>query len=106
MVPEQRTRTCCYQVCHMVPGNPDLLLQGVQDGARAMHADRVLHGVQAGVLPKHHPGVEVRAAASAVHGDPLRAALRVQAGSGVRVLPQLRLWWLRQRWRLRRRLRW
>ena len=65
MVPEQRTRTCCYKVCHMVPETADLLLQGLQDGARAAHEDRVLHGVQAGVRPEDGQVLQVRAAVSA-----------------------------------------
>jgi hypothetical protein len=35
--------------------------------------------------------LEVRAEVRAVHGDPLRAALRLQAGTSMRVLPELRL---------------
>jgi hypothetical protein len=38
--------------------------------------------------------LEVRAEVRAVHSDPLRAALRVQAGSSVRVLPVELLRWL------------
>jgi hypothetical protein len=61
-----------------------------------MHEDRVLHGVQAGLLPADNPGVEVRAATSPLYGDTLRAALRMQAGSGLRMLPEL--WLLRRLW--------
>ena len=44
MVPEQRVKTCCYQVCHMVQRTrQDLLLPGVQDGARAAREDLHLH---------------------------------------------------------------
>jgi hypothetical protein len=35
--------------------------------------------------------LEVRAEVRAVHGNPLRAPLRVQASSGLRLLPQLLL---------------
>ncbi len=116
MVPEQRT--CCYKVCHMVPeqrtrtvllqGLPhgaraaDLLLQGLPHGARATDPHGMLHGLQAGVLPEDHPGLEVRAAVRALHGDPLRAAVRLQAGSG-HGLPccceELLRQWLRKRLR-------
>jgi hypothetical protein len=47
-----------------------------------MHSHSVLHGLQAGLLPKDHPGLEVRAEVRAVHGNPLRAPLRMQTGSG------------------------
>ena len=82
-------RTCCYKVCKMVPETADLLLQGLQHGARATDPHGLLHGVQAGVLPEDHPGLEVRAEVRALHGDPLRAALRLQASSGLRLLPEL-----------------
>jgi hypothetical protein len=53
----------------------------------------MLHGLQAGLLPTHDPVLQVCAAVRAVHSDPLRAALRVQASPGHRdvVLPVLPL---------------
>ena len=108
MVPEQRTRTVCYKVCHMVPEQQDLLLQGLPHGARAADPHGVLHGLQASVLPTDDPGLQVCAAVCALHGHPLRAALRLQASAGNGLLPeQLLRQWLRQRLRrrLRRRLR-
>jgi hypothetical protein len=56
----------------------------------------VLHGLQAGVLPEDDPVLEVRAEVRALHGNPLRAALRVQASSGLRLLPELLLRLVRQ----------
>ena len=94
MVPEQRSRTVCYKVCHMVPEQRTCYLQGLPHGTRAAHPHGVLHGVQAGLLPTHHPGLEVCAEMRAIHRDPLRAALCVQASSSDRhdLLPkQLRL---------------
>ena len=47
----------------------------------------MLHGLQAGVLPEDHPGLEVRAEASGVHRHPLRAEVRLQASSRAGLLP-------------------
>ena len=45
MVPEQRVKTCTYKVCHMVPENcvKTCTYTGLQDGARAAREDLHLH---------------------------------------------------------------
>ena len=89
MVPEQRTRTCCYKVCHMVPEQRTCCYK-VCHMVPEQRTRTVCYTVCKPVCYQQTIQVlEVRAALRALHGDPLRAALRLQAGSGVRLLPLL-----------------
>ena len=82
MVPEQRTRTCCYKVCHMVPEQRTCCYK-VCHMVPEQRTRTVCYTVCKPVCYQKTIQVyEVRAEVRALHGDPLRAALRLQAGSG------------------------
>jgi len=73
MVPEQRVKTCCYKVCHMVFG-----------AARQASA---VHGVQAGTLHEDDRLHEAGSGVCSLHSDEVRAGGGLQAGSGQGILP-------------------
>ena len=76
------SETCCYKVCHMVPEQRTCTLQGLQDGARATHQDRVLHGVQAGV--RAEDGASATSASPAPSATPRPSAARRSSASKFR----------------------
>ena len=63
-------------------------LPGLPDGARAVRPPGGVHGLQAGMLHDDDQLREVRSGAGSVHGDAVRAAGGLHAGSGAGLLPR------------------